>query len=90
MQVQLKAQCTKSANDTCSLIITSIKAVGSDGLVHDNAYVGGIPNELDITSEFFGGSTKLGNMVFLVPAGDLSVVLLVEGFLQPYIYIAIH
>jgi hypothetical protein len=89
MQVEIQAKCTKPASDTCSLILASIKAVGADGQVHDPALVAGIPNELDTTTEFFGGSTKTGNLMFLVPKGDQTVVLIVEVLLSPNIYLAV-
>ena len=90
IQVMIRVQCTSSSTDTCNFSTYSIKAVGSDGQVHDgNDFIAGVPNELQ-SGEFFGGSSIKGNVVFLVPKGDPTVVLLVEPFLHAYIYIALQ
>lgn len=41
--VQIQVQCGKSANDKCTFYPSEIKSVGSDGQVHDTAFVVGVP-----------------------------------------------
>jgi hypothetical protein len=89
MIVELQIKCTASANEKCSPILTMFKAVGADGIVHETAYVAGIPNELDTNGELFGGSTVKGNLTYLVPKGDSSVVLFTEQIFGKTIYMSL-
>jgi len=79
--IQLRVQCTKSTNEKCAFISSNLSVVGSDGNIHELEFVAGIHNELEISTEFFGGATIEGNLVFLVPQGDQNVVLFHEPFL---------
>ena len=89
--VRLHVQCNKPSNDKCTFSGWYFHAVGADGLVRDEASVAGIPEDLDSTTEFFGGASIEGNLVFLVPAGDARVVLFYEPlFFGSPIYIALQ
>jgi hypothetical protein len=89
IQVNLEIQCTQSSNDKCSPILSQIKAVGADGIVHDPEILVDYPNSLNMNSEFFGGSTLKGNLVYLVPKEDSSVVLFSESLFGSPVYFAV-
>lgn len=89
--IRLRIQCNKSANDKCSFATWNLHVVGSDGTVRDVASVAGIPDELEFSTEFFGGAAIEGNLAFLVPQGDSTAVLFHEPlFLGSPIYIALQ
>ena len=88
--VRLRVQCKKSSNDKCSFSTYELKTVGADGQVRDQASVAGIPDEMESSSEFFGGASIEGNLVFMVTQGDQSLVLMYDPlFLGDSIYIAL-
>lgn len=88
--LRLLVECNKSTNDKCSFSTYGLHVVGADGTVHDLAFVAGLTDELDASTEFFGGSSIEGNVVFLVPQGDPSAVLYYEPlFIGSPIYIAL-
>jgi hypothetical protein len=90
--VQLQLVCAKSQNDKCSFSTFEVKAVGSDGQIHDPEFVSGVAGLMDEFSyEFFGGSSIAGGLVFLVPKGDPNVVLFHEAmFLGSPIYFTLQ
>ena len=89
--VRIHVQCTKSTNDKCSFSAFQLKTVGIDGTIRDIPFVAGIPEEMEMSVEFFGGSSIEGNLAFLVPAGDATAVLIYEPILfgDP-VYIALQ
>lgn len=90
MLVRVRAECTKPANETCTFDSYTLKAVGADGTVRDSGGVAGIPEELEFSTEFFGGASIEGNLVFLIPAADPSVVLFYDPlFFGDPVYIAL-
>lgn len=91
MLVKLHVECKKPSNEKCNFDRFEFKTVGADGQVHDEASVAGIPLEFEPYAEFFGGAALDGNMVFLVPQGDTSVVLFHDPlFFGDPVYIALQ
>jgi hypothetical protein len=89
-EVAVQIKCNKASSEKCSPILTQLKAVGADGQVHDNEFMmAGVPGLLDMTTEFFGGATIKGNVLFLLPKGDDTVVLFSENILGGSTYFAI-
>ena len=89
--LRLRVQCNKSTNDKCSFSGWYLHMVGADGTVRDDASVASIPDDLDSTTEFFGGANIEGDMVFLIPEADTSVVLFYEPlFSDSPIFIALQ
>jgi len=80
--VDVRVECTKDANEKCNFSTSEIKTVGTNGQVNDQAFVAGIPNELEGFNEFFGGGYIEGSVVFLVTKDDPGVVL----FYEPLIF----
>ena len=88
--VRLRVKCNKSSNEKCSFSTYELKTVGADGQVRDQASVAGIPDEMESMSEFFGGASIEGNLVFMVTQGDQSLVLIYDPlFFGDSIYIAL-
>jgi hypothetical protein len=81
MIIKLHVECKKSPNEKCSFSDYEFKAVGADGQVHDPALVAGLSQAFEPFAEFFGGASLDGNIAFLVPQGDSSVVLFHEPLL---------
>ena len=77
MMVRLEVKCNKPANETCNFTTLEVKAVGSDGQVRDQAFVASVEDELQST-EFFGGNSIDGHMIFLVPEADPTAVLMFD------------
>lgn len=88
--VRLHVQCNKAANEKCNFSTYEFKTVGANGRVQDQAFVAGVPEELELSSEMFGGSFIEGSLVFLATKGDQNTVLFYEPvFLGEPIYIAL-
>jgi hypothetical protein len=87
--INLQIQCNKSTNEKCSFDAYSVKAVGQDGNVRDQASAAGIANQMESISEFFGGSKLVGNIVFLISKNDKSTVLFYEALFGSPVYFAI-
>jgi hypothetical protein len=75
LQANVTVSCEKPSDEKCSFFPSQIKAVGTDGNVHDSAFVIAGVDGLMESGEFFGGAQKSGKMFFIVPAGDAGVVL---------------
>jgi len=89
LQVGISATCEKSIDDKCILISSNLKAVGPDGLVHDIEFVSGIDEGLEFSTEFFGGSTITGTVMYLVPIGD-EIVLFFDPLFGDPVYLALY
>jgi hypothetical protein len=91
MIVKLHVECKKSTNEKCSFSSLDFKAAGKDGQVRDQSFVSGVPQTFEPFAEFFGSASLDGNVVFLVPQGDTSVVLFHEPlFFGDPVYIALQ
>ena len=89
-EVAVQIKCNKASSEKCSPILTQLKAVGADGQVHDNEFMmAGVSGLLDMSTEFFGGATIKGNVLFLLPKGDDTVVLFSENIVGTSTYFAI-
>lgn len=88
--ISIQVECVKESSEQCSFSPFDIKAVGSDGQVRDREFIAGVPDMLEeYTYDFFGGAKITGNLVFIFPKDDLSVVLFYEGFLSDPVYIGL-
>lgn len=76
--ITLRVQCSKAVNDKCLFSTYELKTVGIDGNIRDQAFAAGIPQKLEPSQEFFSGAVVEGNVVFLVPRGDPTTVLMYE------------
>lgn len=89
--VRLHVECTKQTSDKCNFSTFELKVVGTDGQVHDRAFVAGIPEELESSTEFFGESSLEGNIIFLAPLNDQNLVLFYDPlFFGDPIYISLQ
>ena len=68
MMVEIKAFCTKTADEKCSLSTYNFKLLNSSGIMSDFAFVAGVAGEL-VSTEFFGGASMTGFLPFMVDQG---------------------
>lgn len=88
--VEIQVQCNKSTNDKCSFLPSYLEAVGADGQLREREiFISGIVGEMEPSYEFFGGSNISGNLVYLFPKDDQSVVLSYESLFGSPIYISL-
>lgn len=77
--VNISTTCDKGTDDTCNLFGFEFSLIDSSGITHDaELFVAGV-NGLFEPGEFYGGATKTGYLVFLVPEGDESLILKYEA-----------
>jgi hypothetical protein len=81
MIVAIHVVCTKKTNETCSFSTLQLKTVGSDGKVYEQQFDSSIPNAMEPGSEFFGGGSVEGSVLFLAVKDDPATVLYYEPFL---------
>jgi hypothetical protein len=89
--IDVHVDCQKSSNEKCSFDRFQLKTVGASGNVREQPILIGIPNELEAMSEFFGGASIDGSVVFLVTKDDSSTVLIYDPlFVGNSVYIALQ
>lgn len=89
IQVKLHVECVKESSEKCSFSTISFKAVGADGNIRDVQWIlAGVEGMLD-SNDMFGGGKKEGNIFFIVPTGDETVVLFYDGIFSDPVYIGL-
>jgi len=78
VMVQITIVCTKESSEKCNISPYDFTASGSVGIVRDaNAFLAGVPNMLEST-EFFGGATVTGKLVFEVGQDETNIIMTYE------------
>lgn len=91
VQVGMTVSCDKPSDSKCSFSPLYIKAVGADGQVRDAEWtVTGVDGVMDVSTEFFGGSSLNGKLFYLVPKDDPNVVLFYDPLFGDSIYMALQ
>lgn len=80
--VKLTLQCTKASDKKCNFLSPNAKLSGSSGILNDiEIMIAGVPDLLE-TTEFYGGASTSGWLIYQVKQGETDLVLSIEPFLS--------